>query len=87
LARPRQYDAASALVNAASGDDTNLVQLAYYNDHYGFVGPKVQHVLQSDGICYAFICPLHCHDATVLQESSMLMVFSVFTLKMTLFDL
>ena len=77
LARPGHGDAADALVRAAGGDDVNLVQQAYYNGHYGFSGAKVQHVLQADGICYSFTCPLCRHDAMVLQESSMLTMLSV----------
>ena len=77
MARPGQGDAASALVRAAGGDEVNLVQQAYYNGHYGFSGAKVQHVLQADGICYSFTCPLRWHDAMVLQESSMLTMLSV----------
>ena len=34
-------------------------------------------VLQADGICYSFTCPLHCHDAMVFQETSMLTMLSV----------
>jgi hypothetical protein len=66
------------LVRAAGGDDINLVQQAYYNGHYGFSGAKMQHVLEADGMCYAFTCPLHCHDVMVLQESSILTMLSVF---------
>jgi len=77
MARPERGEAAEALVRAAGGDDVNLVQQAYYNGHYGFSGAKVQHVLQADGICYSFTCPLRRHDAMVLQESSMLTMLSV----------
>jgi hypothetical protein len=77
LARPGHGDAADALVRAAGGDDINLVQQAYYNGHYGFSGAKVQHVLQADGICYSFTCPLRWHNAMVLQESSMLTMLSL----------
>ena len=77
MARPGRGDAADALVRAAGGDDVNLVQQAYYNGHYGFAGGKVQHVLQADGMCYSFTCPLHRHDAMVLQESAMLTMLSV----------
>jgi hypothetical protein len=38
---------------------------------------KVQHILQADGICYSFTCPLRRHDAMVLQESSMRTMLSV----------
>jgi hypothetical protein len=37
------------------------------NGHYGFSGAKVQHVLQADGMCYSFTCPLRRHDAMVLR--------------------
>jgi hypothetical protein len=77
MARPGRGDAATALVGAAGGDDVNLVQQAYYNGHYGFVGAKVQHVLQANGMCYSFTCPLRSHDAMVLQASSMLTMLSV----------
>jgi hypothetical protein len=77
MARPGRGDASAALVRAAGGDDINLVQQAYYNVHYGFSGAKVQHILQPDGICYSFTCPLQWHDAMVLQESSMLTMLSV----------
>jgi len=77
MARPGRGEAAEALVQAAGSDDVNLVQQAYYNGHYGFSGAKVQHVLQADGICYSFTCPLRRHDAIVLQESSMLTMLSV----------
>jgi hypothetical protein len=53
------------------------VQRSYYNGHYGFAGAKVQHVLQADGMCYSFTCPLRRHDAMVLRESSMLTMLSV----------
>jgi hypothetical protein len=42
-----------------------------------FCGAKVQHVLQDDGICYSFACPLFCHDASVLHSSSMITMLSV----------
>jgi hypothetical protein len=58
-------------------NDINLVQRAYYNGHYGFCGAKVHHVLQANGICYSFTCPLRRHDASVLQSSSMLTTLSV----------
>ncbi len=54
-----------------------MVQQAFYNGHYGFAGAKVQYVLQADGMCYSFTCPLRRHDAMVLQESSMLTMLSV----------
>jgi len=53
------------------------VQQAFYNGHYGFAGAKVQHVLQADGMCYSFTCPLRRHDAMVLRESSMLTMLSL----------
>lgn len=53
------------------------MQQAFYNDHYGFAGAKVQHVLQADGMCYSFTCPLRRHDAMVLRESSMLTMLSL----------
>jgi hypothetical protein len=77
MAQPGHGDAADTLVRAAGGDDVNLVQQAYYNGHYGFASAKVHHVLQADGICYSFTCPLCHHDAMVLQESSMLTMLSV----------
>ncbi len=43
----------------------------------GFAGARVQHVLQADGLCYSFTCPLCCHDAMVLQEYSMFTMLSV----------
>jgi hypothetical protein len=58
MARPGHGDAADVLVRAAGKDDVNLVQQVYYNGHYGFASAKVQHVLQADGICYSFTCPL-----------------------------
>jgi hypothetical protein len=76
MAKPGKGDAATALVRAAGGDDVNLVQQAYYNGHYGFGGAKVQHVLQADGMCYSFTCPLRRRDAMVLQASSMLTMLS-----------
>jgi hypothetical protein len=77
MAKPGRGDAATALVQAAGGDDVNLVQQAYYNGHCSFGGAKVQHVLQADGMCYSFTCPLRRHDAMVLQASSMLTMVSV----------
>jgi len=77
MAKPGRGDTADALVRAAGGDDVNLLQQAYYNGHYGFSGAKVQHVLQADGMCYSFTCPLRRHDAMVLHESSMLTMLSV----------
>jgi hypothetical protein len=77
MAQPGRSDASAGLVRAAGGNNINLVQQAYYNGHYGFSGEKVQHVLQADGICYSFTCPLRRHDAMVLQESSILTMFSV----------
>jgi hypothetical protein len=58
MAKPGSRDAANALIRAAGGDNVNLVQQAFYNGHYGFAGAKVQHVLQADGLCYSFTCPL-----------------------------
>jgi hypothetical protein len=81
MARPGRGEAANAVVRAAGGDDANLVQQAYYNGHYGFVGAKVQHVLQADGMCYSFTWPLRRHDAMVLQASSMLTMLSVLFVK------
>jgi hypothetical protein len=43
------FSGCSQNVRAASGDDINLAQQAYYNGHYGFAGVKVQ----ADGICCA----------------------------------
>jgi hypothetical protein len=77
MAKPGTGDAATALIRAAGGDEVNQVQQAFYNGHYGFAGAKVQHVLQADGLCYSFTCPLRRHDAMVLQESSMLTMLSV----------
>jgi hypothetical protein len=77
LCRPGSGCAAEALARAADGQDVNLVQQAYYNGHYGFSGGKVQHVLQADGMCYSFTCPLRFQDPLVLQQSSMLMMLSV----------
>jgi hypothetical protein len=68
---------APALVAAAGGNDINVMQWANYNGHYGFCGANAQHVLQADGMCYSFICPLHQQDASVLQSSSMITMFSV----------
>jgi hypothetical protein len=76
-ARPGHGATAQALVAAAGGNDINLMQRAYYNGHYGFCGAKVQHVLQADGMCHSFICPLRRHDASVLQSSSMITMLSV----------
>ena len=59
LAKPGTGDAAAALVRAAGGDEVNMVQQAFFNGHYGSAGAKVQHVLQADGMCYSFTCPLH----------------------------
>ncbi len=75
MAKPGTGDAATALIRAAGGDEVNQVQQAFYNGHYGFAGAKVQHVLQADGLCYSFTCPVRRHDAMVLQESSMLSAF------------
>jgi hypothetical protein len=58
-------DAAAALVRPAGGDQVNQVQQAFYHGHYGFAGAKVQHVLQANGLCYSFTCPLCRHDAMV----------------------
>ncbi len=69
MARPGRGDAAEALVRAVGGDDVY--------GHYGFCSGKVQHVLQADGICYSFVCPLRRHDTMVLQQSSMLTMLSV----------
>jgi hypothetical protein len=69
-------ETAQALVAAVGGDDINLVQQAYYNGHYGFCGAKVQHVLQADGLCYSFTCPLRRHDASLLRSSSMITMLS-----------
>jgi len=77
MCRPGTGDAAAALAAVVGANDMNLVQRAYYNGHYGFCGAKVQHVLQADGICYSFTCPLRRHDASVLQSSSMLTMLSV----------
>jgi hypothetical protein len=74
---PGRGETAQALVAAVGGDDINLVQQAYYNGHYGFCGAKVQHVLQADGLCYSFTCPLSWHDASVLCSSSMITMLSV----------
>jgi hypothetical protein len=63
MTRPGRGVTAQALLAAAGGDDINLIQRAYYNGHYGFCGAKVQHVLQADGLCYSFTCPLRRHDA------------------------
>ncbi len=68
---------AQALVAAAGGEDINLMQQAYYNGHYGFCGAKVQHVLQADGMCYSFICPLCQHDTSELRSSSMITMLSI----------
>jgi hypothetical protein len=77
MAKPGSRDDANALIRAAGGDDVNLVQQAFYNGHYGFAGAKVQYVLQADGLCYSFTCPLRRHDAMVLKESSMLTILQV----------
>jgi hypothetical protein len=53
------------------------MQHSYYNGHYGFAGAKVQHVLQADGMCYSFTCPLRHHDAIVLRKSSMTTMLSI----------
>jgi hypothetical protein len=74
---PGRGETAQALVAAVGGEDINLAQQAYYNSHYGFCGAKVQHVLQADGLCYSFTCPLHWHDASVLCSSSMITMLSV----------
>ena len=77
MARPGRGQAAEVLRRAVGGGDVNLVQQAYYNGHYGFCGGKVQHVLQADGMCYSFVCPLRRHDAMVLHSSSMVNMLSV----------
>jgi hypothetical protein len=77
MAWPGRGDAADASVRAAGGDDIKLMQQAYYNEHYGFAGAKVQHVLQAEGMRYSFTCPLLHHDAIVLQESVLLTMLSV----------
>jgi hypothetical protein len=66
MAKPGNGQAAD---RAAGGDRVNLVQQAFYNAHYCFVGGKVQHVLEADGICYSFTCPLHRH-AMVLKNQA-----------------
>jgi hypothetical protein len=45
-----------------------VMKLALFSKHI---------TMQVDGICYSFACPLHHHDAMVLQESSMLTMLSV----------
>jgi hypothetical protein len=77
MTRPGRGATAQALLAAVGGDDNNLIQQAYYNGHYGFCGAKVQHVLQADGLCYSFTCPLRRHDASVLHSSSMIPMLSV----------
>jgi hypothetical protein len=77
MCRPGTGDAAAALKAVVGANDINLVQRAYYIGHYGFCGAKVQHVLQANGICHLFTCPLRRHDASVLQTSSMLTMLSV----------
>jgi hypothetical protein len=77
MAKPGRGDAATAFVRAAGGGDVNLVQQTYNNGHYGFGGAKVQYVLQADGMCYSFTCPLRRHDAMVLQASSILTMLIV----------
>jgi hypothetical protein len=77
MCRPGRGDTAAALARAVGVADVNLVQQAYYNGHYGFCGAKVQHVLQADGMCHSFICPLRRHDAAVLQSSSTITMLSV----------
>jgi hypothetical protein len=54
----RMYIYTAAALFRAVGTDLNLVQMAYYNGHYGFFGTEVQHVLQADGTCYYYTCPL-----------------------------
>jgi len=77
LTRPGRGEAAQAVAAAVGAEDVNLIQQAYYNGHYGFCGAKVQHVLQADGICYSFTCPLRRHDAVLLHNSSMVTMLSV----------
>jgi hypothetical protein len=77
MARPGHGQAVEVLCIAVGGGDVNLVQQAHYNGHYGFCGGKVQHVLQADGMCYSFVCPLCQHDAMVLHSSSMVNMLSV----------
>jgi len=48
------------LCRPVRGDNINLVQ--QYNEHYGFFGGKVKHVLQADGMCYSFVCHLCQYD-------------------------
>ncbi len=76
LSRPGIWEAAQAVAAAVGAEDVNLIQQAYYNGHYGFCGAKVQHVLQADGICCSFTCPLHRHDAMLLHNSSMVTMLS-----------
>jgi hypothetical protein len=76
MCKPGTGDATAARAAVVGANDIYLVQRAY-DGHYGFCGAKVQHVLQANGICYSFTCPLHCHDASVLQTSSMLTMLSV----------
>ena len=76
LSKPGKGRATQAFAEAATANDVNLVQQAFYNGHYGFHGAKVQHVVQVDGIKYSFTCPTCHHDATMLRESSMLVMLS-----------
>jgi hypothetical protein len=78
MAQPGHGQAAKGLCRAVGGDYVNLVQQAYYNGHYGFCGRKVKYVLQADGMCYSFVCPLCWHDAMVFHSSSMVNMLSVF---------
>jgi hypothetical protein len=77
MCRPGRGETAAALARAVGAANVNLIQQAYYDGHYGFYGAKVQHVLQADGMCHSFTCPLHWHDAAVLQSSSMITMLSV----------
>jgi hypothetical protein len=77
MAKPGNGDAADELVRGASGDQVNFMQQAFYSGYHGFVAAKIQHVLEADGVCYSFTCPLCRHDAMILQESSMLTMISL----------
>ncbi len=59
------------ICEAAGCGNINLLQHAYYNGHYKYHGAKVQHVLQADGMVYAYMCPIRNHDALVLCNSMM----------------
>ena len=79
FSHPGTGEAAQNFAAVVGMEDVNLVQQAFYSRHYHFHGAKVQHVVEANGMMYSLSCPLRRHEAVVLQESAMLVMFSVLT--------